>query len=297
VTLLWLPTATRRPLTGQPGFAWQVDCPPKGVLHTTEGGNGIPDYTPGLKAPHATVVPHPGVGVTPYQHIPFDRASYSLVHNSGTAPTNGAHAFQFELAGTSDPAGAGYHWPTADDAVLRDLLAKVILPLQDAFGIPLVAPPFMAYPASYGLSSVRLRDVAWLGWRGWVGHEHVPSGNVHGDPGAFPWARLVALAGGHVDPPKPPTHGGIPAQCQGIVYGPVQYGQTDPGGAKAGRDNTVKIVQWRVGLRDADLDGIYGRGTMRAVEMFQAHHGLTTDGVVGPATCRRFDPATSYAAR
>jgi hypothetical protein len=206
MSLLWLPDAIRHPIAGQPGFAWQVNCPPKGVLHTTEGGNGIPSYTPGLKAPHGTVVPKPGVGVDVHQHIPLDRASYSLMHDSGTAPTNGAHAFQWELAGTCDPSGPGYHWPTADDAVLRDLYAKVIKPLDDAFGIQLIAPPFKAYhggvpPTSAGAGNgVRLSEQAWLAWNGWLGHEHAP-GNVHGDPGAFPWGRLVQIANGDDDMP------------------------------------------------------------------------------------------------
>jgi hypothetical protein len=125
MTLLWLPTARRAPINGQPGFAWQTDCPTKGLLHTTEGGNGVPSYTPGFKAPHLTVLVRPGQGVDPVQHIPFDRASYSLVHAPGTVATNGAHAIQVELCGTSDPSRRGlYFWPDADDPVLTDLYRR-----------------------------------------------------------------------------------------------------------------------------------------------------------------------------
>jgi hypothetical protein len=158
MTLLWLPAARRAPINGQPGFAWQVNCPTKGVIHTTEGGNGVPSYTPGFKAPHLTVLVRPGKGVDVVQHIPFDRASYSLVHASGTVATNGAHAIQMELCGTSDPSTRGeYFWPGADDAVLLDLYKKVIAPLDEAFGIKLKAPTFKAYPASYGAHRDLLR--------------------------------------------------------------------------------------------------------------------------------------------
>jgi hypothetical protein len=191
--MLWLPAATR---DDRGGFPWQVACPTKGVLHTTESGSW-PDYPPRYH-PHATVLPRPGKGVEVRQHVSFDQASYALVHDSG-APTNGAHALQFELVGTCDPAGpkGAYFWPDADDAVLTDLYAKVIRPVNVALGVKLQAPPFRPYPASYGDNGVRFAsDAAWLAWAGWCGHEHVRGGNVHGDPGAFPWDRLVAIANG-----------------------------------------------------------------------------------------------------
>jgi hypothetical protein len=74
----------------------------------------------------------------------------------------------------------------------------VIKPL----GIPLTARPFKAYPASFGPSDVRMSNATWNNFTGWCGHEHVPQ-NDHGDPGAFPWARLVQLATEH-DTPAPP---------------------------------------------------------------------------------------------
>jgi hypothetical protein len=162
--MLWLPAATR---DDRGGFPWQVACPTKGVAHTTESASW-PDYPPRYH-PHATVLPHPGKGVEVRQHVSFDQASYALVHDSG-APTNGAHALQFELVGTCDPAGpkGAYYWPDADDAVLTDLYAKVIRPVNVAFGVKLEAPPFRPYPASYGDNGVRFAsDAAWLAWAGW----------------------------------------------------------------------------------------------------------------------------------
>jgi hypothetical protein len=187
----WLPGATRKPMH-EDGFAWQANCPTKICWHTTEGF-GLPSY-PSQYEPHFTVVPAAGKGVAVYQHIALTRAAYALKH-TGSAPTNGAHAIQIELAGTCDPHGpkGAYYWPEADDTVLRALWVQVGKPLADAFHVPLTAPTFRPYPASAGANGVRFTDSQWLAWSGHCGHQHIP-GNDHGDPGAFPWDRLVQIA-------------------------------------------------------------------------------------------------------
>ncbi|NER29872.1 MAG: cell wall hydrolase [Symploca sp. SIO1C4] len=43
----------------------------------------------------------------------------------------------------------------------------------------------------------------------------------------------------------------------------------------------VRYLQYRVG---ADIDGIYGPGTNRAIRKLQAQYGLVADGIIGPAT-------------
>ena len=43
-----------------------------------------------------------------------------------------------------------------------------------------------------------------------------------------------------------------------------------------------KLKQW--GYYTGAIDGVYGSGTMAAVQYFQRKNGLTPDGVVGPAT-------------
>jgi hypothetical protein len=248
----WLAGATRSPMQ-EDGFDWQVACPTKGVLHTTEGSSW-PNY-PSQHEPHLTVRPVAGKGIEVRQHIAFSKAAYALKHPAGTTPTNGAHAIQMELIGTSDKNGPGYYWPAADDAVLRALWLQVIKPISDAFHIPLKAPTFLPYPSSFGNTSVRLSGGQWLAWNGWLGHQHVPS-NDHGDPGAFPWARLVYLA----HPPKP------------LIHGPLSVGST---GA------SVRLVQQKLGVA---VDGTYGPITAAAVRKFQVAHGLTADSIVGPRT-------------
>lgn len=195
MTLVWLPAAKN----DQKGrtLSWATRRNPKGVLHTTET-SGWPSYQGWTVNPHATVMPHPGKGVEIHGHVPFTSASFSLRNTAGGVETNREFAFQFELIGTCDPRGPGYFWPGADVAVLLDLYDKLIKPLSDSFGIPLKTPAFQAYPASAGFhkpsgpsNTVRMSGSAWEDFTGWCGHQHVPE-NVHGDPGAFPWDRMMA---------------------------------------------------------------------------------------------------------
>ncbi len=257
----WLPAATR--VMHARSFPWQESAPTKGCLHTTETV-GRAGYNGWTIMPHGEVLPLPGRGVEVEQFLPFSQASFALKHDAGATPTNGAHVFQFELVGTCDPKGpaGAYYWPAADDAVLRDLLAKVIAPLSTAFGIPLVTPAWKPYPSSYGAhNGVRLSESAFHSFHGWLGHEHVAE-NDHGDPGNFPWARLMHLA----NPPAPTTD---------VITGPVRYGDTGP---------SVRAVQRHVHV---DVDGAFGRHTLVAVEGFQRSHGLVADGIVGPKTAAR----------
>ena len=191
----WLPAATH--VLGPAALSWAVTSHPKGLLHTTEGG-GWTSYNGWTEAPHATVMPLPCVGVEVRQHIPFSQAAMGLVH-SGGVETNRAYVFQFELVGTCAGTAGLYDWTHADDAVLADLYRKVIEPLSTAFGIPIRALPFQAYPDSYGprgvTNTVRLSGAEWLAYSGWMGHQHAVE-SLHGDPGAFPWDRMIANAGG-----------------------------------------------------------------------------------------------------
>lgn len=194
----WLPAAVRDP-RGR-ALNWTEKTDPKGCIHTTET-SGWPGYAGWTVHPHATILPKAGVGVTVHQNIPFSRASFSLRNLPGGVATNTDFVFQFELIGTAEQGGPGYFWPNADDAVLKDLYRKLIQPLSAAYGIPLRARPFQSYPASYGArgktNTVRLSGSEFDNYSGWLGHQHVPE-NVHGDPGAFPWDRMMKLVA-----PKP----------------------------------------------------------------------------------------------
>lgn len=208
MALLWLPDAAHDVHSSKLN-PWTTTQHPKGCLHTTET-ESWPGYAHWTIMPHATVRPITGHGVEVRQHIPFSSGSFALKNEPGGVQTNRAFVFQFELIGTCSASGPGYHWPSADDAVLLDLWRKVIKPLSVAYRIPLRAPVFKPYLAvgrggSYGTNNgVRLTNAQWTTFSGWLGHQHVPE-NDHGDPGAFPFARLMKLASKDTPLPKPPT--------------------------------------------------------------------------------------------
>src|SRR5690606_7229201 len=52
-------------------------------------------------------------------------------------------------------------------------------------------------------------------------------------------------------------------------------------GSKTTKNGWVGAIQWRVG---AVRDGVFGKGTEKAVRAFQKKRGLTVDGIVGPRT-------------
>lgn len=194
MVFVWLPTAIKNDHGGR--LPWATTKHPKGMLHTTEG-TGWTNYGGWTIPPHGTIMPTPGKGVTIRQHIPLSSAAFSLRNLPGGVQTNREMVFQWELIGTSEKGGPGYYWPDADDAVLKDLHRKLILPLSREYGIPIRALPFQAYPASYGArgktNTVRLSGPAWDTYSGWLGHQHCPE-NIHGDPGAFPWDRMIRLS-------------------------------------------------------------------------------------------------------
>lgn len=199
---LWLPEAARdqHPEIRTLRFTERTD--PKGVLHTTET-TGWPSYRDWSVPPHLTVrVKASEDGVTVRQHIPFTLASFALRNLPGGVETNTDYAFQIELVGTCEKGGkafqaGAYFWPAASDAVLLDLFDKVVEPMSEGLRIPLRAEPFQSYPESSGsragTNDVRLSGAAWDVYSGWLGHQHVPE-NDHGDPGAFPWDRMMRAA-------------------------------------------------------------------------------------------------------
>jgi peptidoglycan hydrolase-like protein with peptidoglycan-binding domain len=57
----------------------------------------------------------------------------------------------------------------------------------------------------------------------------------------------------------------------------------------------VKVLQRDLGL--APADGVFGKGTLRAVKRFQRHHHLTVDGIVGTVTWRLVHRSRAHASR
>lgn len=190
------------------------------VLHTLEG-TGLPDYNKGSEAPNLTALPDMKTRrLVWYQHFGVDTSSRALVNKRGGVETNTLNVTQVELGGTCDDAHRGawgsmlagvdyVYWPEAPDWALADL-ARFVAWLHTNHGVPLTAPPvWLAYgqdprrpgisPASYGPSPARMTAAQWNAFKGVCGHLHVPE-NDHGDPGAFPITKLLAMAAGSYTP-------------------------------------------------------------------------------------------------
>lgn len=188
-----------------PGSAMESNV---AVWHTTEGRT-LPGYDGGAVAPNLTAVPDiASRKLKWYQHFDIDRSSRALVNSSGGVETNTANAVQIELVGTCAPATrdswnkAGYqfiYWPDAPAWALAEV-AKFVSWLHDNHGVRAESRvTWKAYPGSYGTDNgVRLSGAAWGAYYGHLGHQHVPE-NLHGDPGAIDFNRIIELALGGVD--------------------------------------------------------------------------------------------------
>jgi hypothetical protein len=102
-------------------------------------------------------------------------------------------------------------------------------------------------------------------------------GRPHGRTvlGVLAYHRLLAAS-------TTPSHGPTP-----IVHPPRNPVKRNPFTAPTttirlgSKGNGTKWVQWAVGV---PVDGAFGPQTDHGVRLFQHYHGLTMDGVVGPAT-------------
>lgn len=180
------------------------------VLHTTESISW-PGYEGGATAPNYTAMPRIALRRMEWRaHFPDEKSSRALRNLSGGVETNTLNAVQVELVGTCDPAkavrwgdkiaGEDYiYWPDAPVWALYQL-AKFLADQHRRHGLKLVAPNFLAYPDSYGPSSVRFGFDKWRGFAGICGHQHVPE-NSHGDPGNIDIDRVLSMTKAIIDPP------------------------------------------------------------------------------------------------
>jgi hypothetical protein len=156
---------------------------------------------------------------------------------------------------------------------------------EDDPGAPDGGIALLGSPLGAG-NGVRLSEAAWLAHDGWLGHEHVPGGNVHGDPGLFPWARLVTLSGNKPKPPKP-----LPLTVDGVLgVDTIRRWQTvlNALGAKPklAADGKLGPATWAAVQRwlgHTPANGVPGRDTIRDLER---HLGVTVDGTLGRDTVR-----------
>jgi hypothetical protein len=199
------------------GAAMEVNV---AVWHTTEG-TSVPTYGGGAAAPTLTALPDFGAKrLRWYQHFDIDQSARALVDRAGGITTNRNNAVQIELVGTCDPAthrrwaAAGRQhvfWPEAPDWALREV-ARFVRWLHDQHRVPMTSTvTWRAYPGSYGTAAPqRLSSTAFNAYTGHLGHQHVPEGNDHGDPGNLDMAKILAYAKGETPEEDDPMAGMTP---------------------------------------------------------------------------------------
>lgn len=185
----WLDKAGRYKvdrLSGARRTMQQVDmaAPPKGILHTTEGGWGssLSVFESRLTTPTFMVGRDDGRKVRIAQLIPLGEMAAALENDRGGVETNRVCRVQIEIVAFSQ------HTLWLPEEPVAKALAALMLELNGEAGIP------------YRHAVANRNPRSWIPASGWLGHEDVPE-NVHWDPGNLRWDALFALAGGqHEDP-------------------------------------------------------------------------------------------------
>ena len=177
------------------------------LLHTTET-TSWPGYKAGASAPTLTYHPRRREW---RQHNYLDTSARALVDPTSTAVReNRDNVIQIEIIAYSDERVAesvgGLKVSDLTDVHYRDLAEFFAFIRREWGGPPLRAPKFLAYPGSYGNSSVRMSGPEYDSYQGLVGHQHA-SGNDHGDPSnidAQKILRMVQEIEAHTPTPSPP---------------------------------------------------------------------------------------------
>jgi hypothetical protein len=252
----------------------------KVCLHTTES-TGWPAYGGGASAPHLTCRADFDLRRLRWrQHFSCLVNSRALRNPPGGVQTNHDGVLQVEIVGTCDRERV-VQWEgrylcswQMPEWVLRDL-GEFLAWVHAEHGVPLVAP--LRWPAYGSGDSARMSGHTFNGFRGVLGHLHVPE-NTHGDPGDIDIEALLEAAGADPAPPPPPAP--RPAPMEALVR---QMPVLSPG--DRGEDvQTVQALLLARGRNPGAMDGVYGPRTADQVKAAQRAANLAADGVVGSRT-------------
>ena len=171
------------------------------LLHTTET-TSWPGYKSGASAPTLTYHPRRREW---RQHNYLDTSARALVDPTWTAVReNRDGVIQIEIIAYSDERVAesvgGLKVSDLTDDHYRDLAEFYAFIRREWGGPPLRAPKFLAYPQSYGNSSVRMSGPEFDSYQGLVGHQHA-SGNDHGDPSNIDAPKILRMVQAIEAPP------------------------------------------------------------------------------------------------
>jgi hypothetical protein len=159
-----------------------LDSPPKGCGHTTEG-TSLPDYGPGqTDAPTFTV----GTD-TVWQHRGLGKSCGTLRNAAGGHETNRFCRIQFELIGSSTRES----W-LPSSSFQREALAAIKELAHDKFGVPRDHVwPDKQPDVKLATMAFRRRHSKFPNVPGWYGHVEIPE-NDHWDWGSLRWNDLEA---------------------------------------------------------------------------------------------------------
>lgn len=166
--------------------AMNKDGSKKVVWHTTETSGGF--YT--KRAYYHIQLWENSSGVAMWrQFIPFDRASCALRNDSGTVTqTNRDGDVNINVA----IVGYARNTPYLSNAML-DAIAEFMVWAEEEWGIPAEFPYAFQGGEAYGVNGAgRLTLSQWDTASGHLGHQDVPDGNTHWDPGRFPVEAILA---------------------------------------------------------------------------------------------------------
>lgn len=264
----------------------------RGLIHSTEGSSW-PVYSGGKDNPNFTVDPWKKQR---RQHVPADIAARATMAN------NDAYV-QIEIVGFCDLAyatkyGMEKYYLERMGADELAYIAESLAIIGEACSIPVQSSLTWApYPRSaWADNGVRMSQAALNGYSGWLGHQHAPKPDIHGDPGTWPhtmdlWA---AMRGSNPapHPVNPPTPSPVAPKAESYVVGPVmtkawqKLEHTPQDGAISGQDAGRKDC-FDVSLWPAIQWQATGRATgSQLVKAAQKRLGLHPDGIVGPATAK-----------
>lgn len=250
---LWLGNGyTTGSYTGGP---WKI------VLHTTETRT-LPGYNRGKSAPHLTYDPRTRKW---WQHTDLLKPARSLRDAAGGVRTNRDQALQLEIicySAKSIGDSVGGLWVGHLTAVQLADIAEWLAWCSVQFGVKMRWPGRQALSyAEANSRGFRMRPAVWDAWDGIAGHQHVPEGNNHWDPGAIDWGALMGL-----EKEEDVLQRGDKSRDVTILQGMLN---THP----------QKALWTPLGI-----DGDFGPATEESVKKFQRYIGLDITGVANAIT-------------
>lgn len=174
------------------GGSMNMDGSKKMVWHTTE--TAPTGFYRTKVYYHIQVREDPATGKILWeQYIPFDRASRGLRNDQNTPlQTNRDGDVNINVA----IVGYARNSPYMSNA-LMEAIAEFMVWAEEEWGIPAVFPYAFQGGEAYGENGVgRLEDDQWDEANGSLGHQDVPDGNTHWDPGKLPVNEILELVEG-----------------------------------------------------------------------------------------------------